>query len=176
MMAQQGGRTSKPSQSSKPRKTTGRTQRGSLGSRGPEGQQYQQKDMGAHPAYGKHVRDPDGKEEDYGTLGLHRRGGTTKVERRVKGHDIGHAEDKDARDQENSSEVRRAARQGHKVVRSQNTQERDAAKRRDPTQRGRQSAHGFREVKSDTDIGEDDESDLSSGATGRRKRGPSISR
>jgi hypothetical protein len=65
--------------------------------------------MGAHPAYGKHVRDPDGKEEDYGTLGLHRRGGTTKVERRVKGHDIGHAEDKDARDQENSSEVRRAA-------------------------------------------------------------------
>jgi hypothetical protein len=133
--------------------------------------------MGAHPAYGKHVRDPDGKDEDYGTLGLHRRGGTTKVERRVKGHDIGHVEDNDeARDEENSSEPRRAARQGHKVVRSQNTQERDAAKRRDPSRRGKQSAQGFREVKSDTDIGVDDESDKSSGVTGRGKRGPSISR
>jgi hypothetical protein len=58
-MAQRGGRTSKPLRSPKPRKSAGQAQRGS---RGREGQQYQQKDMGAHPAYGKHVRDPDGKD------------------------------------------------------------------------------------------------------------------
>ena len=51
------------------------TQQGA-GNRQQSGQQQQ--DMGAHPAYGKQVRSPDGKDEDYGNRGLHRQAGTTK--------------------------------------------------------------------------------------------------
>ena len=54
----------------------GQNQQGGFANRRQSGQQQQ--DMGAHPAYGKQARNPDGKDEDYGNRGLHRQAGTTK--------------------------------------------------------------------------------------------------
>ena len=98
-------------------------QHGGFGSSGRGGEQHQQKDMGAHPAYGNQVRDPNRKDEDYGNRGLHRQAGTTKVE---------------------ESEDRSAAER-HGVVKDQGIHERDAIERRDPMASERDSARGFGE-------------------------------
>jgi hypothetical protein len=130
MTQQSGG--SKTASSGKQQRRRARSGPGSTGNRGHAGEHYQQKDMGAHPAYGRHPRDPDGKDEDYGNRGLHRRAGTTKLEDRG----IGHAEDYDAGYDTESSKPHDAARKGRPVISGQDTQGRDAAKRRDPSKPG----------------------------------------
>lgn len=149
-MAQQGGgsKTSSGKQQGQPV----RSEPGSTGKRGRAGEQYQQKDMGAHPAYGQHPRDPDGKDEDYGNRGLHRRAGTTKLEDRG----IGHAEDYDARYDTESSKPRDEAREGRPVISGQDTQERDAAKQRNPSDRVKNPPKGYSQVESDTATGKGD--------------------
>jgi hypothetical protein len=165
-MAQQGS-GSKTTQSGKQQGQPARTEPGSTGGRGREGEQYQQKDMGAHPAYGQHPRDPDGKDEDYGNRGLNRQAGTTKTEG-LEDRGIGHAEDYDARYDAESSKPRREAREGRDVVSGQDTQERDAAKRRDPSGRAKDPSQGYSEVESGTDTGKGD-LDISPGAAGGGK-------
>jgi hypothetical protein len=162
-MAQQGG-NSKTASSDKQQGRPARPEPGSAGNRGRAGEQYQQKDMGAHPAYGQHPRDPDGKDEDYGNRGLHRRAGTTKLEDRG----IGHAEDYDARYDAESSKPRDEARKGRPVISGQSTRGRDAVKRRNPSGRVKNPTKGDSQAEGGSATGEGD-LDISPGAAGGGK-------
>jgi hypothetical protein len=143
----------------------GRTERGSGGSQGRDGAHYQQKDMGAHPAYGDQPADKpavprQAQDEDYGSRGLHRQAGTTKHEG-YEERGIGHAEDYDAGYDAESSKPRDEARRGRPVVSGQNQKEREAT-RRDTARRASSPSHG------DADSGEGD-LDISPGAAGGSK-------
>ena len=144
--------------------------RGSQGDRGREGEQYQQKDMGAHPASGTQPADArpvprKAQDEDYGSRGLHRQAGTTKTEG-VEERGIGHAEDYDARYDEESSKVSGEPRN---VVSGQDQQEREQAGRRDQSGRAKESSQGFSEIESDTETAKGD-LDISPGAAGGGKQ------
>lgn len=168
-MAQRDGNTSKSG--GKQQGQDARAERGSSGSRGRDGTQYQQKDMGAHPAYGDQPADqPAGarKEqgEDYGSRGLNRQAGTTKREG-YEERGIGHAEDYDARYDADSSKPRDEARQGRPVVRGQDQKEREA-NRPDLTGRAKKPSQGYDPVKDDAQTGGGD-LDISPGAAGGGK-------
>jgi hypothetical protein len=146
-----------------------RTERGSAGPQGGDGTQYQQKDMGAHPAYGNQPADKPAvprkaQDEDYGSRGLHRQAGTTKREG-YEERGIGHAEDYDARYDAESSKPRDAAREGRPVVGGQNQKEREEAGGRDPAGRAKEPSQGYSPIEDDADSGEGD-LDISPGAAG----------
>jgi hypothetical protein len=151
-MAQQGRVKSAKQLRSKPGQpqhggASAQRQHGSSGNRGRGGEQYQQKDMGAHPAYGKSVKDPDGRDEDYGNRGLHRHAGTTKVE---------------------GQEDRNAVEEGG-IAKDQDVRERDAIERRDPMAGARDSSQGFDEVEEKNENGGGDQSQ---GSGKRSRRNP----
>lgn len=146
-----------------------RTGRDGGGPQGGDGNQYQQKDMGAHPAYGNQPADKPSvprkaQDEDYGSRGLHRQAGTTKHEG-YEDRGIGHAEDYDARYDAESSKPRDEAREGRPVVPGQNQKERDAAGGKDSAGRAKEPSQGYRPVADEADSGEGD-LDISPGAAG----------
>lgn len=122
--------------------------------------------MGAHPAYGKQVRASRGKEEDYGSRGLHRRAGTIKHEG-FENRGTGHAEDYDARYEAAAFKGKDEARRGRKVMMNQTIREREAAARRKRAGDAKVRSHGFSEVRGQPD---EEDLDVSPGAAGGSKR------
>lgn len=165
MAQRDGGRNQTSKQADKHQSQAGGTERGSSGPQGRDGTQYQQKEMGAHPAYGNQPADKpavprEANDEDYGSRGLHRQAGTTKREG-YEERGIGHAEDYDARYDAESSKPRDEARRGRPVVSGQDQKEREAT-RRDRSERTSSQS------RADAPAGEGD-LDISPGAAGGSK-------
>jgi hypothetical protein len=163
MAQHDGGHNQTAKAAGKQQGQSGRTERGSSGPQGRDGAQYQQKDMGAHPAYGNQPADKPAvprkaQDEDYGSRGLHRQAGTTKREG-YEERGIGHAEDYDARYDAESSKPRDEAREGQPVVSGQSQKERDEAGR------AKKPSQGARAAEDDAESGEGD-LDISPGAAG----------
>jgi hypothetical protein len=172
MAQHDGNRNSTAQNDGKQQGQPARTERGSSGSQGRDGAQYQQKDMGAHPAYGDQPADKPAvprkaQDEDYGSRGLHRQAGTTKREG-YEERGIGHAEDYDARYDAESSKPRDEAREGRPVVSGQDQKEREAAGQGGQSGRAKEPSQGYSPVKDDTQTGEGD-LDISPGAAGGSK-------